>query len=62
MVKNPPAMWEIWVRSWVGKIPWRREWLLTQVFLLEEFHGQRSLVGLQSIEGLRESDITEQLR
>ena len=31
--------------SWVGKIPWRREWLLTPVSLPGEFHGQRSLVG-----------------
>ena len=30
---------------WVGKIPWRREWLPTPVFLPEEFPGQRSLVG-----------------
>ena len=30
---------------WVGKIPWRREWLPTPVFLPREFHGQRSLVG-----------------
>ena len=30
---------------WVGKIPWRREWLPTPVFLPEEFYGQRSLVG-----------------
>ena len=30
---------------WVGKIPWRREWLPTPVFLPGEFHGQRSLVG-----------------
>ena len=22
-VTNPPAMWEAWVRSWLGKIPWR---------------------------------------
>ena len=29
---------------WVGKIPWRREWLPTSVFLPGEFHGQRSLV------------------
>ena len=27
------------------KIPWRREWLPTSVFLPGEFHGQRSLVG-----------------
>jgi len=29
----------------VGKIPWRREWLTTPVFLPREFYGQRSLVG-----------------
>ena len=28
-----------------GKIPWRREWLPTAVFLFGEPHGQRSLVG-----------------
>ena len=30
---------------WVGKIPWRRAWQPTPVFLPGEFHGQRSLVG-----------------
>ena len=30
---------------WVGKIPWRRAWQPTQVFLPREFHGQRSLAG-----------------
>jgi len=30
---------------WVGKIPWRRKWLPTPVFLLREFHGQRTLAG-----------------
>ena len=29
---------------WVGKIPWRREWLPTPVFLPGELQGQRSLV------------------
>ena len=29
---------------WVEKIPWRREWQPTPVFLPGEFHGQRSLV------------------
>ena len=24
---------------WVGKIPWRREWQVTPVFLPGEFHG-----------------------
>ena len=30
--------------SWVGKIPWRRKWQSTLVFLPEKSHGQRSLV------------------
>ena len=29
---------------WVEKIPWRRKWPPTPVFLLGESHGQRSLV------------------
>ena len=38
----------IWFDPWVGKIPRRREWLSTLVFLPGEFHGQRSLVGCSS--------------
>ena len=30
---------------WIGKIPWRREWLLIPLFLPGELHGQRSLAG-----------------
>ena len=45
---------------WVGKIPWRREWLPTPVFLPGEFHGQRSLGGY-SPWGHKELDTTEQL-
>ena len=30
---------------WVGKIPWRRNWQPTPVFLPGEFLGQRNLVG-----------------
>ena len=33
---------------WVGKIPWRRAWQLTPVFLPGKSHGQRSLVGYSS--------------
>ena len=43
---------------WVGKIPWRREWQPTPVFLSREFHGQRSLPGYNSW-GCKESDMTE---
>ena len=64
MVKNLTAMQEIWVRSefdpWVGKIPWRREWQPTLVFLPGEFHEERRLVGY-SPWGHKESDITERL-
>ena len=31
--------------AWVRKIPWRRKWQTTPVFLPGEFHGQRSLAG-----------------
>ena len=34
---------------WVGKIPWKGEWLPTPVFFSGEFHGQRSLGGPQSM-------------
>ena len=44
----------------VGNIPWRREWLLTPVFLLGESQGKRSLVG-ESSWGCKEQDMTEQL-
>ena len=55
-VKNSPAMWKTWVR----KIPWRRDRLPTPVFLPGEFHGQRSLAG-HSPWGRKELDTTEQL-
>ena len=43
---------------WVGKMPWRKEWQPTPVFLLGKSHGQRSLGGY-SPWGLKESDMTE---
>ena len=45
---------------WVGKIPWRKEWLPTPVFLTGEFHGQRKL-GAYSPGGCKELGMTEQL-
>ena len=50
MVKNLPAMWETWVQSLCGKIPWRREWQSTPELLPEEFHGQSSLAGYRPME------------
>ena len=45
---------------WVGKIPWRRRWLLAPVFLLGEFYGQRSLADY-SPEGHKVSDTAKRL-
>ena len=42
----------------IGKIPWRREWLSTPVFLPGEFHEQRSLAVYSSWD-YKESDMTE---
>ena len=50
-------LWDQWVSlvdcsveragfdAWVGKIPWRRKWQPTPVFLPGKFHGWRSLAG-----------------
>ena len=54
LVKNPPAMWETWVWSWVEKIPWSMGTATTQVFWPGEF------LGLYSPWGCKESDMTEQ--
>ena len=43
---------------WVGKIPWRKKWQPTPVFLPGESHGHRSLAGYSSW-GCKESDMTE---
>ena len=45
---------------WVRKIPWRRKWQPTPVFLPRDSHGQRNLAGY-SPRGCKESDTTEQL-
>ena len=57
VVKNLPASLGDRFNSWIGKIPWRRKWQPTPVFLPGEFHGQRSLAGY-SPWGL-ESDTTD---
>ena len=61
MVKNLPANAgdkRHGFDHWVGKIPWRRAWQPTPIFLPGESHGQRSLVGY-SPWGRKESDTTE---
>ena len=57
---NIKPMHSFVLTSWVQKIPWRREWLPTPVFLPGEFHGQRSLVGYSPWD-CKESDMTEGL-
>ena len=56
--------WECMVpckfNPWVRKIPWRRKWQPTPVFLPGDSHGWRSLVGY-SPGGRKESDTNEQL-
>ena len=46
--KNLPAMQETQIQTWIKKIPWRRKWQPTLVFLPGEFHGQRSQAGYSS--------------
>ena len=47
VVRNPPANPEdtCGFDPWAEKIPWRRKWQRTLVFLSRESHGQRSWVG-----------------
>ena len=53
VVKNLPAsagdVKRHGFNPWVRKIPWRRAWQPTAVFLPGDSHGQRSLAGLQSL-------------
>ena len=59
-VKNPLQYRRAGFDPWVRKIPWRREWQPTPVFLPAESHGQRSPVGY-SLWDHKESDMTERL-
>ena len=45
LVKKLPAVQDTWFNPWVRKMPWRRKWQPTLVFLPGEPHGQRSLAG-----------------
>ena len=57
VVKNPPANAGD-IRSWVGKISWRRKGQPTLVFLPEKSHRLRSLVG-NNLKGSQESGMTD---
>ena len=58
MIKSPPAMQETWVQSLGWEDPLEKGWQPTPVFLPEEFHGLRSLVGYCPW-GCKESDTTD---
>ena len=64
MVKNLPASagdtGTCELDPWVSKIPWRRKWQPTPVFLPVKSHGQRSLVSCRPW-GRSESGMTEHL-
>ena len=47
-----------WFDPWVRKIPWRRKWQPSPVFLPGELRGQRNLVGY-SPQNHKQSDTTE---
>jgi len=49
---------DLWFNPWVGKIPWRREWLPTPVFLPGKPYGQRRMV-VYNPWGHKESDTAE---
>ena len=63
MVKNLPANARdirLSFDPWVGKIPWRRAWQLTPVFLPGKSHGQRSLASYSPY-SCKESDKLKRL-
>ena len=43
VIKSPPVTQETWFLSWVEKIPWKRKWQSTPVFLPGKSPGQTSL-------------------
>ena len=43
MLKNSPTIQETEFNTWIGKIPWRRKWQPTPLFLFEKSHGQKNL-------------------
>ena len=60
MVKSLPAVQKTWVDPWVGKIPWRRKWQPSAVFLAWKIPWTEELSRLQSMQLQRVGD--EQLR
>ena len=59
IVKNLPAFGRPGFDPWVGKIPWRRGWQPTLVFLTAKSQGQRSLVGSMGSQRVRHDQVTK---
>ena len=63
VVKDPPAnardVKRLRLDPWVGKIPWRKAWQPTPVFLPGEPHGNRGAWQLTVHKTYKESDTTE---
>ena len=60
LVKNPPAMWEMWVRAPGWEDPLEKGMATHSSILAWRISGQRSLVGY-SLRGHEELDTTERL-
>ena len=60
VVENLPVMQEHRLSPWVWKIPWRRKWQPTPIFLPGKSHGQRSLADYGPW-GRKESDMSQEL-
>ena len=61
MRKDPPASRRYerhGFNPWVGKVPWRKEWQPTLVFLPGEFHGQKNLASY-TVHVVAKPDMTE---
>ena len=61
MVKNLSVMQKTQFDPCIRKIPWRREWLLAPIFLTWRIPWTEESGRLQSLGGLKESDMTERL-
>ena len=63
MVKSPVVLVVKRCRlgPWVGKIPWRRKWQPTPIFLPGKSHGHENPGGLQSVgsQRIRRDSVTE---
>ena len=58
LLANAGDVKRLWFDPWIRKIPWKRAWQPTPVFLPGKSLGQRSLSGYNS-QDCKEMDMTE---